>query len=358
MQALTFRGVRTVRHESVPEPEIEAPGDVIVRVRWAGLCGSDLHVWHGRERGIDRGTVMGHELVGTVVESGSAVTGFDVGDRVVSPFTTSCGSCPPCEEDLTARCLHGRLYGWVEGGLGLQGAQAEFVRVPLADGTLVRVPDGLPLDLALLAADILPTGAFGAALAGLEDVDEDETTREPEDFVVLGCGAVGLSAILAARGHEGVGRIWALDLVPDRLDLAEHLGATPCLANDRTVEAIRRATEGRGVAHALDAVGRPRAARMAWELLRAGGTLGIVGVHTEPHLPFSPVELYDKNVTLRTGRCSARSRLPETLDLLSRGELDATPILTHRVPLEDGPAVYEAFAERREGIVKAVFRVS
>lgn len=356
MQALTFRGVRTVRHESVPEPEIEAPGDVIVRVRWAGLCGSDLHVWHGREQGIDPGTVMGHELVGTVVETGSEVTGFDVGDRVVSPFTTSCGSCAPCHENLTARCLRGQLYGWVEGGAGLEGAQAEFVRVPWADGTLVKIPHGLSPDLALLAADVLPTGAFGAALAGLEEVEEE--AREPVDFVVLGCGAVGLSAILAARRQERVGRIWALDQVPDRLDLAEHLGATPCLANDRTVTAIRRATDGRGAAHVLDAVGRPRAARMAWELLRPGGTLGIVGVHTEPHLPFSPVELYDKNVTLRTGRCSARSRLPETLDLLSRGELDATPLLTHRVPLEDGPAVYEAFAERREGIVKAVFRVS
>lgn len=356
MQALTFRGTRTIRHEAVPEPNLEYPGDAVVRVEWAGLCGSDLHVWHGREQGIDPGTVMGHELVGTVVEVGPGVHRLEVGDRVVSPFTTSCGTCAPCEETLTARCIRGQLYGWVEGGLGLQGAQAEFVRVPLADGTLVKVPENLPMDLALLAADVLPTGAFGTALAGLEDLEEGR--EAPVNFVVIGCGAVGLSAILAARRLEPAKRIWALDPVSDRLELAERLGATPCLPNNTTVDTIRRATDGRGAAHVLDAVGRPTAARLAYDLLRAGGTLGIVGVHTEPHLPFSPVELYDKNVTLRTGRCSARSRLPETLELLSQGELDPTPLLTHRFPLEDGPAVYAAFAERREGIVKAVFQLS
>lgn len=353
---MTFRGIETIRHETVPEPTIEQPTDAVVRVEWAGLCGSDLHVWHGRERGIDPGTVMGHELVGTVVEVGPEIRSIEVGDRVVSPFTTSCGTCAPCADGLTARCLHGALYGWVEGGRGLQGAQAEYVRVPLAEGTLVKIPDGVSWEVAVLAADVLPTGAFGAALAGVEDA---RSPAEPSaDFVVIGCGAVGLSAILAARRRPDVGRIWAVDRVADRLELAERLGASPLQAGDKVPETLRQATNGLGVSHVLDAVGRPAAARLAYEILRPGGTLGIVGVHTEPHLPISPVELYDKNVTLRTGRCSARHRLPDTLDLLDRGLLDPAPILTHRYPLADGPTVYESFAARREGIVKAVFHVA
>ena len=152
MRALVYRGVESLACETVPDPAIEAPGDAVVRVEAAGVCGSDLHVWHGRETP-DAGTVMGHELAGEVVEVGPGVQGLARGDRVAAPFTTSCGDCFYCRTGLTARCERGELFGWVEGGRGLHGAQAEYVRVPLAATTLVRVPEGVPAALALLAGD-------------------------------------------------------------------------------------------------------------------------------------------------------------------------------------------------------------
>ena len=165
MRALVFEDVRQVGHATVPDPEILDPGDVIVRVEAAGVCGSDLHVYRGLETGLDPGTVMGHELAGEVVEVGRGVRQLRPGDRVVSPFTTNCGVCFYCRIGLTARCVLGQLYGWVEKGKGLQGAQAELVRVPLADATLVRLPEGTPTETALFAGDNLATGWFGAESA-------------------------------------------------------------------------------------------------------------------------------------------------------------------------------------------------
>ena len=158
MKAITFQEVESLSYETVPDPEIRAPGDVILRVRLAAICGSDLHVYHGRETGLDPGTVMGHEMLGEVVETGPDVRQFAVGDWVVCPFSTSCGECFYCREGLTARCSRGRLFGWVEKGEGLHGGQAELVRVPLADSTLVAIPDGAPVEEALLAGDVLSTG--------------------------------------------------------------------------------------------------------------------------------------------------------------------------------------------------------
>ena len=182
MKAITFQDIEALAYEDVPDAELVDPGDALVRVTAAGICGSDLHPYFGRERGLDVGTVMGHELLGEIVEVGSDVMAFAVGDRVVAPFTTNCGACYYCRIGLTARCERGQLFGWVENGSGLHGAQAELVRVPLADATLVEVPEGLDDAVALLAGDILSTATFGAELAGVE----------PGDLVaVVGCGPVG-----------------------------------------------------------------------------------------------------------------------------------------------------------------------
>ena len=217
MNAITFQDIEALAFESVPDPEIIEGTDVIVRVQAAGLCGSDLHPYFGRERGIEQGTVMGHEFVGEVVEAGSEVRSLSVGDRVVAPFTTSCGDCFYCGIGLTARCEKGQLFGWVQDGAGLHGGQADFVRVPLADGTLVPVPEGLDDGVALLAGDILSTAAYGAELA---DIGEGDLA------VVVGCGPVGLLAIRTALAR-GARAVVAVDSVPSRLALAEKFGATP-----------------------------------------------------------------------------------------------------------------------------------
>jgi threonine dehydrogenase-like Zn-dependent dehydrogenase len=325
MKALTFQGVETVRHETVSDPRIERPGDVVVRVECAGICGSDLHVYHGRETGLDLGTVMGHEFVGEVVEAGSEVGDLAAGNRVVSPFTTNCGTCFYCSRGLTARCAEGQLFGWVEGGAGLHGCQAEYVRVPLADSTLVAVPGGAPAEEALFAGDVLSTGYFCADLAGI---------APGAVVVVLGCGPVGLMAVIGAR-ELGAGRVFAVDSVSERLALAKRFGAEPLdLAGD-PVESVRGATEGRGADVALEVVGSPEATRLAVDLVRPGGTVSAVGVHTEKQFAFSPVEAYDKNLTYRAGRCPARHYMERTLQIVGAGKYDLAAVISHRLSLEE-----------------------
>jgi len=349
MRALTFHGVEDVRYETVPDPGLVDPGDVLVRVEWAGLCGSDLHPYFGREVGLDSGTVVGHEMVGRVVDAGPEVTRFSVGDRVVSPFTTSCGQCFYCRRGLTARCERGQLFGWVERGRGLHGGQAELVRVPLADSTLLAVPEGAAPELALLAGDVLATGFFAASMGGVE----------PGDTVaVVGCGPVGLMAVLGAR-EMGAQRVFAVDRVRERLDMAGLYGAEPLDALSMDVSAaVLTATDGRGADAVLEAVGSPAATRLAVDLVRPGGTVAAAGVHTEDHFAFAPGEAYDKNLTYRAGRCPARLWAEKVLPLVAEGRHDLGALITHRLPLSEGPEAYRMFAERRDGCVKVLFEVS
>ncbi|MFM8347255.1 MAG: alcohol dehydrogenase catalytic domain-containing protein, partial [Bacteroidota bacterium] len=204
MKALTFTGVESVTIETIPDPEIIHEQDVIVRVKTCAICGSDLHVYHGREKGIDLHTAMGHEFAGEVVAKGRGVKSLAIGDLVMSPFTTSCGDCYFCNIGLTCRCTRGQLFGWVENGKGLHGGQAEFVRVPLAESTLMKIPDGLGMELAVMLGDIIPTGFFCAKQGQGKVVG------------VAGCGPVGLMAVLGAD-YYGAERIYAFDSVPERL---------------------------------------------------------------------------------------------------------------------------------------------
>jgi threonine dehydrogenase-like Zn-dependent dehydrogenase len=350
MRAVTFHGPGDVRVERVPDPGIEAPRDVIVRVEVAGLCGSDLHPYRGREVGLDPGTVMGHEVVGEVVETGSEVSRFRPGDRVVAPFTTSCGACFYCRTGLSSRCEHGELLGWVEGGRGLQGTQAERVRVPLADTTLVALRPEDPTETAVLAGDVAATGLFAALSGGVS----------PGQVVaVVGAGPVGLAAVAAAR-ELGAGRVFALDTVPERRSLAEAFGAEALGAEavepsaGEAVERVRQATEGRGADAVIEAVGTPEATRVAYDLARPGAVLASVGVHTERHLGVAPGELYDKNLTYRAGRCPARSLLPRALALVRSGRYPFERIVSHRMSLAEGPRAYEIFDLKLDGCTKAV----
>ena len=346
MRALTFHAVHSIHHESVADPILEAPEDALVAVELAGLCGSDLHVWHGRETGLDTGTVMGHELVGRIVACGAGVRRIVVGARVVAPFTTCCGACFFCRRGLSARCPAGRLFGWVQRGVGLQGAQAERVRVPLADATLVEIEDDLPAERALLLADVLPTGWHCARMAevGAETI-----------AVVLGCGPVGLAAVVAAL-EQGARRVFAVDAVEERLALAARLGGEPVRLAGDVLGVVRDATEGRGADAVLEVVGSPEAARLAFDLVRAGGVVSIAGVHHGERFPISPVEAYERNLTLRIGRCPARSLMEGLLPLLRR-RADLAAIVTHRPPLSDGPDAYRRFDLKQDGCIKVAFTV-
>ncbi len=345
MKALTFQEKTTVLYESVPDPEIKAPGDVIVKVHLAGICGSDLHVYHAREQGLDRGTVMGHEFLGEVVETGSAVKSFRSGDIVFSPFTTNCGRCFYCRQGLTCRCLEGQLFGWVEGDAGLHGAQAELVRVPLADSTLLALPPEVTPEEALLLGDILSTGFYCADMA---EVNPGGV------YAVLGCGPVGLMAI-AGVIERGANKVFALDSVPQRLNLARDFGAFPVdYQNDAPLDLLREHTEGRGADAVLEVVGSPAATRLAFDLVRPGGIVSAVGVHTEENFAFSPVEAYDKNLTYRAGRCPARHYMERLVGLVQRKKYDFASIISHNMPLKDGARGYEIFDKKIHDCTKVV----
>ena len=345
MKALTFGGEKAVRLGSVPEPAVEAPSDALVQVLLSAVCGSDLHVYHGREKGIDPGTVMGHEMVGEVVEVGPGVRSVNPGDRVACPFTTSCGQCFYCLRGLTCRCAEGQLFGWVEGGEGLQGTQAERVRVPLADSTLVPLPDSVGDEEGLLLGDVLPTGYFCADLAGVDGSGV---------YAVVGCGPVGLMAVAAAR-HRGAERIVAIDSVPERLELARVFGARPLdYRQESPVEALREMTEGRGADGVLEVVGSPAATRTAVDLVRPGGVVASVGVHTEEHFAFAPGEAYDRNLTYRSGRCPARHYMETLLPLVAEGRFPLGAVISHRMTLEDGPRAYALFDAKRDGCTKVL----
>ncbi|MGB5658266.1 MAG: alcohol dehydrogenase catalytic domain-containing protein [Thermoanaerobaculia bacterium] len=345
MRALTFQGIEQVRLRSIPDPLVSGDGDVIVRTGMTAICGSDLHVYHGREKGLDRGTVLGHEFMGEIIEIGSAVERFRIGDRVLSPFSTSCGSCFYCKSGLTARCEMGQLFGWREGGRGLHGAQAEFVRVPLADSTLVHAPEDLPPEVALLAGDVLSTGLFSAESA---DIGTGSVVG------VVGCGPVGLMAVAAALSL-GARTIFAVDWVPERLDLAADFGAIPVNSHEvEPREIIHEATHGRGVDAVLEAVGNSAAGHLAMSLVRPGGTIMAAGVHTERDIPFTPMEAYDKNLSFKTGRCSARHYMERSLAIARSGRYPLGSIISHRLPLEDGVEAYRTFAEKLDRCTKVI----
>jgi threonine dehydrogenase-like Zn-dependent dehydrogenase len=289
---------------------------------------------------------MGHEFVGRVLEVGAAVRGLAVGDRVACPFTTNCGACYYCSLGLSARCVSGRLFGWVQEGAGLHGGQATFVRVPLADTTLFRLPDDVDLPEALLLCDVLPTGTYCATMA---EVDARRSVA------VLGCGPVGLMAILAAR-ERGAERVHAVDLVDERLARATALGASPVdLRCDDPILVIHRETDGRGTDAVLEAVGSPQAGRLAFDLVRPGGIVSVVGVHHEAAFPFSPAEAYDRNLTWRIGRCPARSLMEGLLPMVRRRRRDLAALITHRVALADGREAYARFDAKRDGCIKVAF---
>ena len=354
MRAATFQGVRRVKVSDKPAPAVVESTDVVVEVELAGLCGSDLHPYRGHEVGIEPGTTMGHEFTGRVVEVGEEVRRFRTGDLVISPFTTSCGECGPCRRGLSSRCERGSLYGWVEHGAGLEGAQAQYVRVPLADSTLLARDPALSALEGLLLGDVISTG-FHVVRQG--EVQPDTPVA------VLGLGAVGLAAVLACH-QRGAPAVIGLDAVPERLALAERLGASVIPVTDGSGEPratgdiareVRALAGPEGVGVAIDAVGSPHVTELAVALLRPGGVLSIAGVHTEDTFALSPAAAYDKNLTLTIGRCPVRSHLEELCRMQLAERLPIEQIVSHWIPLADAADAYRMFDQRRNGCVKVVF---
>jgi S-(hydroxymethyl)glutathione dehydrogenase/alcohol dehydrogenase len=323
-----------------------------VRVTTAGICGSDLHIVDGRDEGIRLGTTMGHELVGVVEAIGPDVTGVRPGDRVVSPFSVSCGECFYCHRGLTARWVFAQCLGVVdEEGLGLQGAQAELLRVPLASSTLVKLPDskddGSPLadEEALLLGDILSTAWSTVERAGVSAGDV---------VAVVGCGPVGLLAVLAAL-HAGASAVVAVDGLEYRRARARSLGALPCPPDrEQLRREIDERTEGRGADAVIEAVGSPSALDLAIAAARPGAVIGIAGYHTEAAYPLPMAATYAKNLTFTFGRASARPQIDRLLPHVLDGTLSPAAIVTHRLPLEEGLRGYEIFRKREEGAIKVV----
>lgn len=338
MRGLVLAGVRDVRVvEDLPDPRVEGPGDAVVRVHRAGVCGSDLHPWAGREPFLP-GVVPGHEAVGEVTAVGADVTEVRPGDRVIVPFSTSCGECGPCRRGLSARCVRARLLGWgaPDGSTRLDGCQAEWVRVPDADATLVVAPPSIGDDDAVLLADNLPTGWFAA-----ERVD----VRAGEAVVVLGCGAVGLCTVVSLQAN-GARPVIATDPVAGRRDRAARLGARACTPEELTA-VVAAATGGEGAAGVVDAAGTATSFAVALDLVRPGGTIQVVAVPTRPTLDLPPPAAYDANLTVRFGRAPVRSLLPAVLDAVVDGRLrvpTAQLVTGPPLALEDGPAAYERAA--------------
>jgi len=338
MRAVTFQAPEEVRVEERPDPEVGAPDEAVIRVEATGVCGSDLHLYHGRIK-IEQGFILGHEYVGTVLEAGDAVSTVAPGDRVLGTFVTACGECFFCRRREFTKCDSGRVFGHGSTLGSLQGAQAEMLLVPNADLTLRKVPAGLSDEVALFAGDVMGTGYH--AIEALE--------VEPEGSVaVLGLGPVGLCAVQAAKS-AGAGQVIAVDSVEERLRMAEAFGATAVHLDEEDVRgAVKAATEGRGVDGCVDAVGHPDALDMACRLTRKAGTVSATGVYSTP-IELHMGVVWIKSLTLRTGQANVIAHLDPVLERLQSGALDPAPLVTHHMKLDDAPEAYRVY-DRREAL--------
>ncbi len=397
MKAVVFHGIGDIRLDDVPEPKVEQPTDAVIRITASAICGTDLHMIRGTFPGMEAGTILGHEAVGVVEQLGPMVRNFDVGDRVVVTSTIACGFCSYCRSGYFSQCdtanPQGKRAGTAFfGGPGpsgpFNGLQAEKARIPYAHVNMVKLPDEVNDDQAILLSDIFPTGWFGAELA---DIEEGRTVA------VFGCGPVGQFAIASAR-MLGAGRVIAVDHRDDRLAMARRQGAE-CVNFDREdpVETILAMTGGIGVDRVIDAVGvdaehahagpaaekavqqqktfeaevqkvapeqhphdgqwQPgdapsQALQWAVQALAKAGTLSIIGVYPPSMDSFPLGEAMNKNITIKMGNCNHRRYVPHLIELVRSGAIDPTEVLTEIEPLSEVIGAYEAFDRREPGWVK------
>jgi alcohol dehydrogenase len=343
MKALVYNGPERKAWQEVPTPTIQDRTDAIVRVDCTTICGTDLHIMKGDVPEVDKGRILGHEAVGTVDAIGSAVTNVAVGDRVLVSCISACGRCRYCRDGRYGQCLGGG--GWILGHL-IDGTQAEYVRVPFADTSTYKVPEGVSDEEILMLADILPTSYEVGVLNG---------HVQPGDTVaVVGAGPIGLSAILAARLYSP-SHIVAIDLADARLEAAKLFGADHMINNGRddAIALVKELTGGLGVDVAIEAVGVPASFELCTELVRPGGRVANIGVHGKPvtlHLE----KLWTRDVTITTGLVDTYST-PTLLRLVASHQIDATQFVTHHFGLHDMIGAYDAFERAADsGAVKVV----
>ncbi|MEJ5944879.1 glutathione-independent formaldehyde dehydrogenase [Pseudokineococcus basanitobsidens] len=373
MRALVYNGPKDVAVQDVPDATIEAPTDALVRITTTNICGSDLHMYEGRTD-VEQGKVLGHENMGVVEEVGSGVTRLKKGDRVSLPFNIACGHCRNCMQGKTAFCLEvnpgsaGGAYGYADMG-PYNGGQAEYLRVPFADFNALRLPGGTEHenDFTMLS-DIFPTGWHGTRLAGLQPGDS---------VAIMGAGPVGLMAALSAR-IQGADQIYVVDMQPDRLRLAEKVGATPVdFSKGSAEDQIMEATKGVGVDRGVEAVGwqahdhsgeeHPAGTLDTLvEVVRATGGIGVVGVFPpadpngpdpdmkEGRLRFPFGQFFFKGQSMGTGQCNTKAYNRQLRDLIIAGKADPGFIVSHEMSLEDAASGYEHFDNREDGWTKVL----
>ena len=338
MRAVTFQAPEQVRVEEKSDPEIAAGDDVVVRVEASGICGSDLHIYHGRVA-IEPGFTIGHEFVGTVLAAGDDVDRVAVGDRVLGCFHTACATCAACLRGDYHRCRKGQTFGHGAHLGNLQGAQAEQLLVPRANLTLRRVPEGMSSDVALFAGDVMGTGYHAVAHAGM---------RSGDTVAVLGLGPVGLCAVQAALAGGAV-RVFAVDTVDQRLEMAASFGATPVHLTDQDPKKeVRAATDGLGVDVVVDAVGDPGPLALAVSLCRDAGVVSGIGAYAgRSEVPLGLAWL--KGLDLRLGVANVIAHVDRVLALMDSGRLDPSPLVSAHMSLDDAAEAYGIY-DRREAL--------
>lgn len=388
MKALCWHGANDVRVDTVPDPKILNPRDAIIKITSKEICGSDMHIYDGYIPTMQSGDILGHEFMGEVVEIGSAINNLKIGDRVVIPFTISCGSCFFCNRDLWSLCdnsnpnawMAEKMYGHSPAALfgyshlfgGYAGGQAEYARVPFADVGAMKIPDGLTDDQVLFLTDIFPTGYMAA-----ENCD-----IEPGDIVaVWGRGPVGQFAIKSAY-MLGAERVIGIDRIPERLQMAKEKCNAEIINYEEVDagEALKEMTGGRGPDACIDAVGmeahgtgpdsfydqvkqavrletdRPTALRQVIVAARKGGNVSIAGVYGGflDKIPMGAA--FNKGLTFKMGQTHVHKYLRPLLERIQNGEIDPSFVITHRLPLQEAPHGYEIFKKKKDSCIKVVLK--
>ena len=388
MKALCWHGKEDVRIDTVPDPTILEPTDAIVQITSTAICGSDLHLYDGIMPTMESGDILGHEPMGIVVAVGGAVTRLKVGDRVVVPFTISCGSCFFCDKTLFSLCdntnpnhkIAEKFMGHSPAGLfgyshmlgGYSGGQAEYLRVPHADVGPIKVPDSLTDEQVLFLSDIFPTGYMGA---------ENAEIAQGDTVAIWGCGPVAQFAIQSAW-MLGAGRVIAIDEVPERLAMAREYGRAETIdfSKENVLERLNEMTKGRGPDRCMDVVGseadshtvlgamdavkqalkvesdRPHALRDAIMACRKGGTISVPGVYTGfvDKVPFGAA--MNKGLTFKMGQTHVQRYLEPLLKHIESGAIDPSFVITHNVSLDEGPEMYKTFRDKKDGCIKVVLK--
>ncbi|QQO16896.1 glutathione-dependent formaldehyde dehydrogenase [Bradyrhizobium diazoefficiens] len=390
MKALVWHGKEDIRCDTVTDPEIQDPRDAIIKVTSCAICGSDLHLFHNFIPGMLPGDIMGHETMGEVVEVGGGVDGkLKKGDRIVVPFTIICGECEQCKRGNFSVCettnrkkhLADKAFGHTTAGLfgythltgGYPGGQAEYLRVPFADATHIKVPDGIPDEQLLFLSDIFPTGWQAAVQCDIVPTDT---------VAIWGCGPVGQMAIRSAI-LLGANQVIAIDCLPERLSMAEAGGATTInFETESVVERLNELTDGRGPEKCIDCAGmeahvmasqpdtvldrakqmvmlendRPHVLREMIYVCRPGGVISVAGVYSGFSDKIPMGAFMNKGLTMRTGQTHVNRWTDDLLRRIEEGEIDPSFVITHTVPLEQGPQMYQVFRDKRDSCVKVVLK--